>query len=263
MGAVNFSIDISLVERLRQALPLSVFVETGTFEGEAVARMLPLFTEIHTIEVSKEIATEAAERFSSHSTVTVYQGNSSEILNSLRPGLREASVLYWLDAHWCVGSDSGGRSQCPLLAELGALEKLNGKSVVLIDDARLFLCTPPHPHEADDWPRLHEIVEELLRLSADHEIMVINDVIVFFPETIAREMSDYARSNSIDWLASLHRLEVLEEEREVLHAALAERLEAINELTDIVEKLRFAWRARRVWRQVASRFSRSRPSPRG
>jgi hypothetical protein len=255
MGAVNFSIDLSMVECLRQALPLSVFVETGTFEGEAVARMLPLFTEIHTIELSDEHATQASERFRSDSKVTVYQGNSSDVLRSLRPRLRDAPVLYWLDAHWCVGTGTGDRSQCPLLAELAALEELNGESIVLIDDARLFLCTPPDPHEANDWPRFHEVLQKLLRLSADHEIMVINDVIVFFPEAIALEMSNYARAHSIDWLASLHRLEALETERELLHTALAERLDAIEELTEAVERLSRKGAAGRFWWRVVSRFS--------
>ncbi len=38
MGAIDFSIDVRLVECLRRELPISVFVETGTFEGEAIAR---------------------------------------------------------------------------------------------------------------------------------------------------------------------------------------------------------------------------------
>jgi hypothetical protein len=216
--------------------------------------MLPLFNEIHTIELSDEHAAQAAERFRSHSNVTLYQGNSSDVLSSLGPGLKDASVLYWLDAHWCVGSGTGGRSQCPLLAELAAVEKLNGESVVLIDDARLFLCAPPHPHEADDWPRFDQVLQELLRLSADHELMIINDVIVFFPRAIAAEMSDFASANSIDWLASLHRLQALETEREVLHAALAERLNAIEELTETVERLSHKGAAGRFWSRVVSRF---------
>lgn len=251
MGAVNFSIDTSLVQHLRQALPLDVFVETGTFEGEAVARTLPFFTEIHTIELSDQFATAAKERFSSNPTVTVYQGDSSDVLRSLRRRLRNASVLYWLDAHWCVGSRTGAaRSQCPLLDELGAVEKLNDESVILIDDARLFLCTPPHPHEVQDWPRCHEVLQELLRLSEAHEIMVINDVIGFFPEAIAQKMSDYSRRNSIDWLASLHRLEALETERVVLHTELEKRLAAINELSE----------AAKLWPRIVSRLSRSRAS---
>ena len=36
MGAVHFSIDPRLLARLRDLLPLKVFVETGTYEGESV-----------------------------------------------------------------------------------------------------------------------------------------------------------------------------------------------------------------------------------
>src|SRR5438094_684599 len=46
MGAVNFSIDTSLIAALKHALPLSVFVETGTFEGETIRRARPFFESI-------------------------------------------------------------------------------------------------------------------------------------------------------------------------------------------------------------------------
>ena len=37
MGAVHFSIDPKLVSILQQQLPLTIFVETGTFKGESDA----------------------------------------------------------------------------------------------------------------------------------------------------------------------------------------------------------------------------------
>jgi hypothetical protein len=231
MGACSFSIDVTLVECLRQALPLSVFVETGTYEGEAVARMLPLFDEIYTAELSDEYYAKAADRFRSDKAVRVYHDDSSRVLSSLRARLKDKSVLYWLDAHWCVAVDTAGaQSQCPLLDELEAIGELNSNSVVLVDDARLFLCTPPNPHETDHWPGFQDVLRRLFSLSATHEIMVINDVIAFYPAPIATDMSEYARARSIDWLAVLHRLEVLEKDHEALTAVLAERLAVIEEL---------------------------------
>jgi hypothetical protein len=231
MGAVSFSIDATLVERLREALPLSAFVETGTFEGDAVTSVLPLFNEIHTIELSEEYYANAVDRFRSDDAVHIYRGHSSQILSSLRPHLENKSVLYWLDAHWCVATDTAGaHSQCPLLEELDAIGALNSQSVVLIDDARLFLCTPPDPHETEDWPRFQDVLHRLLSLSPTHEIMVINDVIAFYPASIASDMSEYARAYSIDWLAALHRLEVIEKDHQVLTGVLAERLALIEEL---------------------------------
>jgi hypothetical protein len=231
MGAVSFSIDATLVERLREALPLAAFVETGTFEGDAVTTVRPLFDEVHTIELAETYYAKAVNRFRSDEAVHIYRGHSSQILNSLRPRLENKSVLYWLDAHWCVATDAAGaHSQCPLLEELDAIGTLNSESVVLIDDARLFLCTPPDPHETEDWPRFQDVLQRLLSLSPTHEIMVINDVIAFYPASIASDMSEYARAYSIDWLAALHRLEVIEKDHQVLTSVLAERLALIEEI---------------------------------
>ncbi len=41
MGAVHFSIDPKLVAVFKRHLPLQVFVETGTFEGEAIRHNSP------------------------------------------------------------------------------------------------------------------------------------------------------------------------------------------------------------------------------
>lgn len=232
MGAVDFSIDMRLVETLQRVLPISVFVETGTFEGEAVARVRESFAEIHSIELSDHYHARAAERFAGDARVALYHGDSSHVLESLRATLEDKAVLYWLDAHWCAADETAGeRSQCPLLDELAALGRLNAESVVLIDDARLFLATPPYPHEASDWPRFQQVLQRLLLLSSSHEIMVINDVIVFFPGLVLASVSDYARLHGTDWLAQLHRLRELTQERDSLAGVAVERLEAIESLT--------------------------------
>ena len=237
MGAVDFSIDVELVRLFQRELSLDVFVETGTFEGEAVARMLPLFPEIHTIELSEKYHALAEARFRKEPAVHVHRGDSTYVLGSLRAALEHRSVLYWLDAHWCVADGSAGESsQCPLLGELSAMGTLNDRSVVLIDDARLFLSPPPYPHEAPDWPRLQQVVEGLERLSGRHELMVFNDVIVYFPRVLVPRMVEHARARSIDVLASVTRVTALENELALLTTALDERLEAINDLTRTAEE---------------------------
>lgn len=237
MGAVDFSIDPRLVETLREALPLSVFVETGTFEGEAIARMRPMFAEIHSIELSDEYFSKAVTRFGDDAAVRLYHGDSRDVLRRLQPQLQRGSVLYWLDAHWCVAEGTAGvRSQCPLLAELQAIGSLNASSAILIDDARLFLATPPAPHDVTDWPRFQSVVAGLQSLSSVHEMMIVNDMIIFFPATGLDTISRYARSSGIDWLAQLHQLRDLQQEHATMTDVLAERLQAIEALTAVAEE---------------------------
>jgi hypothetical protein len=258
MGAVSFSIDVTMVALFRQALPLRVFVETGTFEGDAVALVLPEFREIHTVELSEGYYAKAVERFRSSDTVTVHHDDSARVLAALRSRLERESVLYWLDAHWCVADDIAGKhSECPLLAELEAIGTLNSQSVVMIDDARLFLCTPPKPHDTGHWPRFQEVIQRLSSLSSDHEIMVINDVIVFFPTTLVSNVSEYAHANSIDWLVALRRLEELEKNYDMLTSSLAERLTLIEEMHAEQELLHRALAERSATIEELNRLLRS------
>ena len=74
------------------------------------------------------------------------------------------------------------------------------------------------------------MLEQLLKLSPDHELMVVNDVIVFFPGAALAAVSNHAKSYGTDWLARLHQLAVLEQVRDQLEAVAAERLAALEEL---------------------------------
>jgi molybdopterin converting factor small subunit len=234
MGAVDFSIDVKLVAAIRETLPIDVFVETGTFEGEAVARLRGEFEELHSIELADDYYNAAAERFGGDEAVRLHHGDSPVVLASLEKVLRERAVLYWLDAHWCAADGTAGeKSQCPLLAELASIGELNERSAILIDDARLFLAPPPAPHEIGDWPRFQQILQRLSALNASHEIMVVNDVIAFFPPAARSAVSEYARAHGIDPLADAHRRFELEQARDTIATVADERLTEIKSLTEV------------------------------
>jgi len=201
MGAISFSLDPKLVAALQTALPLGVLLETGTFKGDTVAEFRPSFEKIISIELSESLWNDAVNRFKDAPNVSLLQGDSGNNLRQLHSSLQGDSVLYWLDAHWCVASNTAGEeSQCPLLEELQAIGKLNSDSVVLIDDARLFLSPPLSPHEISHWPTFHQIVTALLGMSAEHELMVINDVVAFYPKQAQAAVVAYAQANGCDWL---------------------------------------------------------------
>ena len=144
--------------------------------------------------------------------------------------------LFWLDAHWCVASDTAGRkSQCPLLMELDSIGSLGKNSVVLIDDARLFLATPPIPHEVSDWPTLNEILEKIQQIGPNHKLIVVNDVIIFFPEVISYNIYEYARVHGVDWLraAQAHQELVFLDN---LKKELVERLSTIDTLNTLLKR---------------------------
>ena len=240
MGAVNFSLDVELVNALKKALPLPVFFETGTFKGDTVDVVLPFFDRLITAELSESLWLEVTNRFAGEKRVEPYLGNSPDIIAKFQPALKDSSVLYWLDAHWCVANDtSGEQSQCPLLEEILAIGQLNDQSVILIDDARLFLAPPPKPHEVSQWPSLNNIINKLHKLSNHHELIVINDVIVFYPTNVREPIVEYAREVGVDWLRanqSLNENISLREAIEEKEAETQEKHEALERLTKSLEE---------------------------
>lgn len=232
MGAVHFSIDPRLIEVLKAALPLETFVETGTFEGETIQKALPFFQKIYTIEASQDYHDTVAERFGSNEKIHLLHGDSAVVMKEFIGDLCDRSVFYWMDAHWCADEKTAGaHSQCPLLRELHAISKLNIQSVIVIDDARLFFCAPPAPYEVDDWPSFDQVIRKLYLMSSDHEITVINDVIIFYPERLQASLKIFAHRHSIDWLTVLDKsrdydsvlLQAKEKERELVSAAQKDR----------------------------------------
>lgn len=247
MGAISFSLDPRLVAALQSALPLSVLLETGTFNGDTVYALESCFDKVISIELSEVLCRDAIKRFADSLHVRILQGNSGDKLLEIQSELQNQGVLYWLDAHWCIATGTAGElSQCPLLAELQAIEKLNKNSVVLIDDARLFLTVPLAPHETSQWPSFHQIIEQLYKIGSEHELMVVNDVIAFFPKIARPAIENYAKNFGIDWLLASNCLRdngsfmtQLEEKESVIHEkdlAILEKETAINKLSNTLKK---------------------------
>jgi hypothetical protein len=125
----------------------------------------------------------------------------------MRARLAGRAALFFLDAHWCVAEGTAGQhSQCPLLEEIGAIGALSPDSVILIDDARLFLAPPPPPHEVTQWPSFDQVDAALRAASTEHELMVVNDVIAFYPRRLHGVMKAYAHAHGIDWLRAAQSL---------------------------------------------------------
>ena len=234
MGAVNFSVDINLIKLLTKELPLDTFLETGTFYGNAVDLVQPYFADIFTIELSDKLYRHAVTRFQGDPSVRVLHGESGRVLRELHQEIRaDASILYWLDAHWCNEENASGiPSQSPLIDELKAIQRLNHQSVILIDDARYYLSPPVDPLEYSQWPGLDEILSALNALSDNHKLMILNDVIVYYPLQIADALNQFAHINGIDWLEALEK----SRQYDVLSKSVNEKEQVISELQQVISQ---------------------------
>jgi hypothetical protein len=221
MGAIHFSIDPDLLALLRDATGARRFVETGTFEGRSLQTAAGIFEECYSVDISEDYYRMAAEQFAGYPVVHLVHGSSASFLRANRRLFASTPTVFWLDAHWCAAdhtSDITGQS--PLLQEIEALGELHPSSTLLIDDARLYLAPPLHPHRISEWPDFHDVVVRLLALSAGHRLMVLNDVILLYPDVVAAALRSYGSKNGVDYqLQAMRTPELLPTNR---HLALEE-----------------------------------------
>jgi glycosyltransferase involved in cell wall biosynthesis len=246
MGAVHFSLDPRLARILQETLRSEAFVETGTGQGDTVAAVRPLFSEIHTIEQDESLHAAATRRFLGDAAVHVHLGDSGLVLPRIAPHLESRAVLYWLDAH-ATGEAAVDGPECPLVEELTALSTLGERSVIVIDDARLFLAPPPPPRRADAWPSLATVLACLGRLSSAHETMVIDDVLVFLPASARGPVRDFARGQGVDWLQAMDKVrayDALLEEARTKEAALLRQDAEAQEKDALIRRLDVECRVR-------------------
>lgn len=214
MGAIHFSIDERLLALFARELPIKTFVETGTFKGESLAAARKFFPECYSVEMSAEYFAAAQKNFSGQGGVHLHHGDSPGFIAANAAKFSAVPTLFWLDAHWCVGEHTAGAdSQSPLLGELRAIKQLHAESVVLIDDARLYLCAPPKPHRYSDWPGLHDVVQALFALSTAHRLCICNDVIMFYPARVEDAVGRHAHEHGVDWLTIARRASKQEKRR--------------------------------------------------
>jgi hypothetical protein len=187
MGEVFFGIPTPLARALIEGLQLQAAVETGTHLGDTAAALSDMVEQVSTVELSHEYVERAKARHAERPQITFLEGSSPAVLADLAPSL-ERAALFWLDAHWCEADTAGYEAQCPVLAEIEAIDTAPcaERSVILIDDARFFLGCPWPTYRRSDWPSFMEVVDRL-RARYPRYVTTLMDVIIAGPPE-AREV---------------------------------------------------------------------------
>lgn len=113
---------------------LNVFIETGTYFGDMVEAIRPLFAQVYSIEIDEYLARRAADRFARYTNVRIIQGDSSAVLPVLLRSVHEPCV-FWLDAHQSGGITGSGPTITALEGELVAIRGHHPDDLILVDDA--------------------------------------------------------------------------------------------------------------------------------
>jgi len=156
-------------ETLRRHKHGSIFIETGTFMGDGIKAALAAgFTTVHSIELDEALYTRAREAFKDDPRVTVWHGDSAEVLPRILEQIGAAQCTLWLDAHASGPLKGGASGGSPVLLELQAVASApDTECLIMIDDRRLFgsaewdFVTEPQAIDClQSIPRTYEISHE-------------------------------------------------------------------------------------------------------
>jgi hypothetical protein len=138
---------------IRETHGLKSFVETGTGDGNGVVKaLLAGYEVIHSIEIDPELASLLKLRFRKNPMVTIHEGDSRELLESIVRQLPLEPALFWLDAHFPgaelgiqpYGAEPDPDKRFPLRREVDTILGIRRgiADVILIDDARIYQDGP-------------------------------------------------------------------------------------------------------------------------
>lgn len=143
---------------------IEVVIETGTSYGDTAIELSPYFKRIITIELSQKLYEQSVMRGREKSNVDFKWGNSVILLPEILRNMDAKPILFYLDAHGCLGESEKEEKDPPLLDELKIINELrNSSDVVVIDDCKCFGTI----FEQLDWT---QITEESILASLDGKI---------------------------------------------------------------------------------------------
>jgi hypothetical protein len=138
-------VKYACIRRYAEQYGTPVMVETGTFHGDAIFTLRGAFRQIHSIELSEALYRRAVLDLGHLPNLRLHLGDSTSELPRI-VGTLDGPALYWLDGHFCSGPSARGDKDTPVFEELTfLLGRPAGRSVVLIDDARLFTGRDGYP----------------------------------------------------------------------------------------------------------------------
>ncbi|MDD4441273.1 MAG: hypothetical protein PHX41_05195 [Kiritimatiellae bacterium] len=208
MGIVTLGIPQEITLKLAALSGADVFVETGTFQGGTTRWAAGHFPVIHTIERSEKLYAQYEKQLNAIPGVTTHLGDSRDCLPAIVRKISDRKAVYWLDGHWSGGETAGADDECPLLDELSCLVD-RSEDIILIDDARLFLCAPPAPHLPTLWPTLPDILDVFKDAEARRFVQIVDDVIFMVPphEVLKQALVEYAQARADYFLSEYERLQ--------------------------------------------------------
>jgi hypothetical protein len=178
----NFSLENKYISMIEEATHAICFLETGTYLGDTTEIAAKHFPFVHTIELGKDLFEKAKKRFSKKKNISLYLGDSSELLPSILKQIKDKAVIF-LDAHFSMGTTVKGIVNTPILTELDHIKKSKHiNSIIIIDDIRMFYdpLIQQENNFMEGYPSLNMIVEKILEINPHYKIAIVYDTLIAF-----------------------------------------------------------------------------------
>lgn len=220
---------VSFFKQLKEMFNITIFVETGTYEGDTTAQAARVFDEVHSIELSKQLYETCKKRFENAKNIFLYNGDSSKVFPHLLPNLKHGRVLFWLDGHWSTGITARGDQDTPIMQELESIRKNNlQNSVILIDDIREFQSNVNSKYMYGNraYPDVKEMSDFIKTINKDYSFAMVGDIFMAYEKKRHVTISLYGQACAISRLYNGYNYsidEVLAAEKIIAHASEKEK----------------------------------------
>tara|TARA_B110000263_G_C15148982_1_gene436932 strand:+ start:169 stop:786 length:618 start_codon:yes stop_codon:yes gene_type:complete len=156
---------------------IKILVETGTYRGDMLQATKGYFDILYSIELSKNLYSDAKSRFLYDSNINLIQGDSGAKIKEVLKILKQPAI-FWLDGHYSSGDTALGDKRTPILDELDNIFNSNHYDhIILIDDARVF-------GYEKDYPTIDQLVSFIKTNKKKYLIEIKYDCIRLIPESI-------------------------------------------------------------------------------
>jgi|GEM_PF-1908980 len=180
-GVETGGVPMDLINSIIDGFNVPYFVETGTAGGESIMIASRNFTKCYTIELVDNVTPYRDFPIN----IEFIKGNSGQEVYKIMNKLLGEYTVFWLDAHYSAPSDDAPNTpddyiECPIMNELDAIS-CHSKSIIIIDDARLFLGAVPAPLDPRKWVSLKDIFSTFSVKFPNHHYTLVDDYIVCVP----------------------------------------------------------------------------------